>query len=66
MAHCFKCGRPLTCDEVAVYRKLVARNAVQFMCKTCLARYFEVEEERIDQKILQFKRQGCLLFTQND
>ncbi len=33
------------------------------MCKTCLAAYFEVSEEKIDQKIAQFKRQGCLLFA---
>ena len=33
------------------------------MCKTCLASYFNVPEEKIDQKIIQFKRQGCLLFA---
>lgn len=65
MAVCLKCGRPLTADEIAVHRKLVSREASQFMCKTCLAAYFEVEEAKIDQKIAQFKRQGCLLFVQN-
>ena len=47
-----------------MYRKLVSRQAQRFMCKTCLATYFEVEEEKIDRKIEQFKRQGCLLFVQ--
>ena len=65
MAVCLKCGRPLTADEIAVHRKLVSREASQFMCKTCLAYYFEVEEAKIDQKIAQFKRQGCLLFVQD-
>ena len=58
-----KCGRSLTADEVAVHRKLVARDAAQFMCKTCLAAYFDVTETKIDLKIAQFKRQGCLLFA---
>ncbi|MBQ7016037.1 MAG: hypothetical protein IJN10_03660 [Firmicutes bacterium] len=57
------CGRPLTADEVAVHRKLVSRESSKFMCKTCLASYFNVPEEKIDQKIIQFKRQGCLLFA---
>lgn len=61
-----KCGRPLTCDEVAVHRKLVSRQAKQFMCKTCLAAYFDVDESLIDRKIDQFKRQGCLLFVTGD
>ena len=65
MSACFQCGRSLTSDEVAVFRKLVNRQAEKFMCKTCLAAYFEVSEAKIDQKIEQFKRTGCLLFVQN-
>lgn len=63
MSACLQCGRSLTADEVAVHRKLVTRSASQFMCKTCLAAYFNVDEAKIDQKIAQFKRQGCLLFA---
>ena len=63
MTTCMNCNRPLTADEVAVHRKLVSREATRFMCKTCLAAYFGVPEEKIDQKIIQFKRQGCLLFA---
>ena len=65
MAACLQCDRPLTSDEVAVYRKLVRRDATEFLCKTCLAAYFNVDEAKIDQKIEQFKRQGCMLFVQN-
>lgn len=65
MAACLQCGRPLTSDEVAVYHKLVRRDATDFLCKTCLAAYFNVDEAKIDQKIEQFKRQGCMLFVQN-
>lgn len=66
MSQCFKCGRRLTGDEIAVYRKLVDRMAGEFMCKSCLAAYFEVSEQKIDQKIEQFKRNGCLLFVQSE
>ena len=66
MAQCFECGRRLTGDEIAVYRKLVDRMAERFLCKTCLAKYFEVSEDKIDNKIEQFKRIGCLLFVQSE
>ena len=64
MAQCFQCGRQLTADEIAVYRKMVNRMADKFLCKTCLAAYFDVSEDKIDRKIEQFKRIGCLLFEQ--
>ena len=66
MGKCFECGRRLTGDEIAVYRKLVDRMAEKFLCKSCLAAYFEVSEEKIDKKIEQFKRIGCLLFVQGE
>lgn len=65
MSVCFQCGQPLTADEIAVYKKLVSRSADRFLCKPCLARYFSVDEAKIDGKIAQFKRQGCLLFVQD-
>ena len=66
MAQCFQCGGQLTADEIAVYRKMVNREAGKFLCKTCLAQYFDVPVEKIDQKIQQFKRIGCLLFVQGE
>ena len=66
MAQCFQCGVQMTADEIAVYRKMVNREADKFLYKTCLARYFDVPVEKIDQKIQQFKRIGCLLFVQGE
>ena len=60
--NCKKCGRALTFDEKAVYLKMVNRQATEFLCKTCLADYFEVAEILIDKKIEQFKNNGCMLF----
>jgi len=64
--NCYECGRPLTVDEIAVHRKLISRAATEYMCKTCLAFYFNVPEAKIDEKIEQFKRQGCLLFIHSE
>lgn len=61
--NCKKCNRVLTSDERAVYMKMVNRQAKEFLCKTCLAEYFEVNEKLIDKKIQQFKDAGCMLFT---
>ena len=63
MALCRECQRPLSSDETALYRKLVRRDAASFLCKTCLADYFQVSETILDKKIEQFRRNGCLLFT---
>lgn len=62
--NCKKCSRELTADEIAVYLKMVNRQASEFLCKTCLAQYFKVEEILIDKKIQQFKKNGCMLFAE--
>lgn len=58
-----KCRRKLTGDEIGIYRKFISREAEQFLCKTCLAKELNVEEDRIDAKIRQFKKMGCALFA---
>ena len=66
-AVCMQCGKDLTNDEIGIYRKMVNRGALEFMCKSCLAAWFDCEEELIDRKIAQFKRMGCGLFaSEND
>ncbi|MBS5480402.1 MAG: hypothetical protein ACLSS9_09740 [Acutalibacteraceae bacterium] len=62
---CRQCGKQLTGDEIAVYRKLVDRMAEEFLCKECLARYFRCDVSLIDQKIRQFRETGCALFAAN-
>ena len=37
---CKKCGAPLGGDDIAIYRKLVTRNADEFFCIDCLAEYY--------------------------
>ena len=44
---CFQCGRTLSSDEIAVYRRLVNRAAEQCLCISCFAKEFSVTEELI-------------------
>lgn len=60
--NCINCGRQLTYDEVAIHRKLVNRYAAGFLCKYCLAAYFNCSVEAIDERIKYFKAMGCSLF----
>lgn len=62
---CFQCGRPLSSDEIAVYRRLVNRAAEQCLCISCFAKEFSVTEELIRQKIRQFREMGCTLFSRD-
>ena len=62
MPACKDCGRPLTRDEVAVTKKLINRGAMEFMCVDCLARWFEVTPQDIEERIRHFRETGCTLF----
>lgn len=62
MTVCRQCGRMLLFDEIAVYRRLIYRDAEEYLCKSCLAQYLKVEEQEIDKKIEHFKSIGCTLF----
>lgn len=62
MAKCLQCEKELTSDEIAIYRRLIFRDAEEYMCKECLAAYLGVPAEVIDARIAYFKRIGCTLF----
>ena len=59
-AVCISCGRAVTRDEKALTRKLINRGADSFYC---LAILFEVPEETLKEKIVQFRKMGCTLFA---
>lgn len=63
MTVCMQCEKELTYNDVGAYKKFVNRGAKQFLCKKCLAQKLEIPTEFIDEKIEQFKSQGCLLFV---
>jgi hypothetical protein len=60
---CAYCGREnLSKDEIGLNRKIIHRQIERMMCLTCMAAYFDMTEERLAEKIEEFKRQGCALF----
>lgn len=59
---CVSCGRPVTRDEMAVTKKLINRGTTEYSCVPCLAKYFEVKPEDIEERIRYFRQTGCTLF----
>lgn len=62
--YCKKCGKELTHDEIALYRKIYNRGAKDFLCISCSSQYLEVSEELLLTKMQEFKDMGCTLFLQ--
>lgn len=60
---CFKCGASLGSDDIAIYQKLVTRNAQEFLCIDCLADYYKTTREAIQERIDYYRKSGnCTLF----
>ena len=62
METCKECQKPLLRDEIAIYRRLIHREAEEYLCKECLAAFLGVPTEVIDSRIAYFKKIGCTLF----
>ena len=62
-ARCCVCGAPLVPDGIALTRKLINRGAQQYQCLSCLAGFFGCSTGLLQEKIAQFRRQGCALFA---
>ncbi len=63
MQTCMECEKRLTSDEIAIYRRLIYRDAEEYLCKACLAKKMRVTEKDIEEKIVHFKKIGCTLFS---
>lgn len=62
MKKCIECGKNLTKDEVALNKKLINKNTKQFLCLDCLSSFLDTDREILEDKIVQFKEEGCTLF----
>lgn len=62
---CKNCNARLSGDEIAIYKKVVSRNAKQYLCKSCLSDYFKVPVSVIEDRIEHFKKIGCTLFCKD-
>ena len=62
-ASCVSCGKQdLYKNEVGINKKLLGENIEKYYCLDCLADYLEVSVEDIEEKIEEFKQEGCVLF----
>ena len=49
-------------DEIGLFKKLVDKNAQQYLCIECMAKHFDVSVSDLEEKIKQYKQLGCMLF----
>lgn len=59
---CCDCGKSLKKDEIALTRKLIDPDTEEFYCLDCMADYIGCTVEDLQDKIVEFKEQGCTLF----
>lgn len=60
---CIACGKNVRQNDVlAMNLKLCGRNADKIYCKKCLMRELNISQTTWDEKIQEFKSQGCDLF----
>ncbi len=60
---CVVCGKkPLSKDEIGLNKKLLGKELVNFYCMNCLAEYLDCTVDDLNEKIEEFKAEGCELF----
>lgn len=61
---CKRCGKTLESDEIALYRRLIWREAPEYLCLECLAGDLSSTPERLRELIHYFRtKQKCCLFV---
>jgi hypothetical protein len=62
---CKICERFLTTDEQGLNKKIFDNDVKRglWRCLTCMAQYLECEEDELNDKIEEFKAEGCKLFS---
>lgn len=60
---CVVCGREIfDKDTIGLNKKLLSKNITEFYCLDCLAAYLDCTVEDLQDKIEEFKEEGCILF----
>ena len=61
---CIACGKEnLDKDTVGINKKLLGKAVKKFYCMACLADYLETTVDDLQDKIEEFKEEGCTLFS---
>ena len=60
---CVGCGRKnLDRNTIGINKKLLGKEQSQFYCMDCLAAFLDTTVEDLEEKIEEFKEEGCTLF----
>ena len=62
MKKCMNCNIELSKDDIALCKKMLGKNIKQFFCREHLADLLDTDVENLNEKIEQFKDEGCTLF----
>lgn len=63
MVDCYICGKKnISKNEIGLTKKLMGKSSKNFYCISCLAEQLEVTTEELQDKIEEFKNEGCKLF----
>ena len=60
---CVICGKEIREKNVlGINKKLLGEDSINFCCMDCLADYLDVTVDDLNEKIEEFKDEGCKLF----
>ena len=60
---CIACGVEITKkDTIGINKKLLGKKVKSYYCMHCLADYLGTTVEELNEKIEEFKEEGCVLF----
>jgi len=62
-SECKLCKSSLSKNEIGLCKKLLDEKGRQLFCITCLAEHLETTIVELNEKIIDFKEQGCPLFS---
>jgi uncharacterized protein YlaI len=61
--NCIACGKKnLDKDTIGINKKLLGTDITTYYCMDCLADYLDTTVDYLEEKIEEFKEEGCTLF----
>ena len=60
---CYKCGAPLSRDEIGLHKKTINRGDTTYMCEDCICAHFHFTRADADKLIANFRKAGCHYFS---
>ena len=60
---CISCWKePLSKDEIGICMKLLGKKNKKYYCLSCLASSLDTTTSELEERIREFKEEGCRLF----